>query len=809
MAELLAEREHPARRSAPTNKPPGSIQPGRQDRQARATEAPAKRSFSINRAAPPKPPEPAVPAPPGDSIPSVESEVKATLEAEPAPPAREEPAPAGPADVAADDQPEAPNSGPGLQPAAEEPVAEAPRNDEPERSNGWALPTTLLSQLDRLAQTPADADWANQVKSLVGRLFDGTHTPGSVRSLLGQLRRLAQQMNASSAGVHPDLLRAQYALLRRVEIWENLPGFGDASAHLLVSHKRASPRMDLCLAEVDTLTRGKPEGAGWRSYLLVDQLRKLSAADGSHAEQARRRAAREVLARLDAARADKDQRRFVSQGPLANLEAALESWASEPVESRQLLADLERYESSGLGSDAGALAHECRWLRSSSEEADRTLGERLEERYRNANFRLVVAGAFLNRLIPPPSKVESRVDDTIIGVPVQGRQTTFTEVSLRLLPDAQNVRMGLEAHGVVASDTVSTVGPATLCDAGKSTYLVRKLLLLDRGGLRVWPAEAEATNDSNELVGLSTRFDGVFLLGPLVRSIAENQHEDSQDEARAELEPKIAHKARTQFDLEVQPRLNKAVVEFQDQFLKPLAHLGLESSVSGMSTTPERITLRTRLANDGQLGSQTPRPRAPETSLLSVQIHQSAINNAIQRLDLDGRTFTLPALLSWIGKKTGRPALTAPDDVPDDLTITFAEKDALQFTCAEGQIEFKITVAELETARKTWRNFTVRSFYQPESSGLEARFVRDGSMFLEGKSFKGKPEIVLRGIFSKVLAKNRSLSLIGERFTGDPRLKDLVITQFVVRDGWIGLAYGLASDSGSTSRPAPPDAARR
>ena len=67
--------------------------------------------------------------------------------------------------------------------------------------------------------------------------------------------------------------------------------------------------------------------------------------------------------------------------------------------------------------------------------------------------------------------------------------------------------------------------------------------------------------------------------------------------------------------------------------------------------------------------------------------------------------------------------------------------------------------------------------------------MRDGTIFLEGRSLKGKPQVMLRTIFSKVLSVNRPITVLGEKIVGDPRMHDLAITQFAVEDGWIALAY--------------------
>ncbi len=51
-------------------------------------------------------------------------------------------------------------------------------------------------------------------------------------------------------------------------------------------------------------------------------------------------------------------------------------------------------------------------------------------------------------------------------------------------------------------------------------------------------------------------------------------------------------------------------------------------------------------------------------------------------------------------------------------------------------------------------------------------------------------QVALRGVFSKVLAQHPQVDLLGNVLVRDNRLHDLRVTQFVVRDGWIGLSIG-------------------
>jgi hypothetical protein len=274
-----------------------------------------------------------------------------------------------------------------------------------------------------------------------------------------------------------------------------------------------------------------------------------------------------------------------------------------------------------------------------------------------------------------------------------------------------------------------------------------------------------------------------------VRGIARSQLDENRDEARQEVEYKVAQRARTQLDAEVRPRLVKAAKRIEKEQLGTLKRLKLELTPLGLATTEERAVARVRVASLEQVGAHTPRPRAPADSWFSMQVHQSALNNVLEQLDLDDREFKIPDLFRWIAEKLDRPQLTKLEDLPDDVWVKFAPRNAVRLRCEEGRVEVTFSFAELVSGSQHWRNFTVRTHYRPQAEGLDPRFVRDTTIYFDGKGVRGKPVPVLRAIFSKVLSKNRDLRMLSQTVTGDPRLKGLAITQFVVEDGWIGLAY--------------------
>jgi hypothetical protein len=213
-------------------------------------------------------------------------------------------------------------------------------------------------------------------------------------------------------------------------------------------------------------------------------------------------------------------------------------------------------------------------------------------------------------------------------------------------------------------------------------------------------------------------------------------------------------------------------------------------SVIEMQTAANRTTLRLRLAGELQLASYTPRPRAPSDSLASVQIHQSLLNNIGERLGLDGRTFALPELQQRLAEALGLSDAAFTDEFPEDLRICFAPENSVCARFVDGRVELTLAIAELHRHPGHWHNFTVRVYYKPKAEGLDLCFVRDGTVQLCGERFGAKPQIALRGIFSKIFSQDRSLGLIDPKLVSDQRLADLAVTQCIVTDGWIGFALG-------------------
>lgn len=101
-----------------------------------------------------------------------------------------------------------------------------------------------------------------------------------------------------------------------------------------------------------------------------------------------------------------------------------------------------------------------------------------------------------------------------------------------------------------------------------------------------------------------------------------------------------------------------------------------------------------------------------------------------------------------------------------------------------------LNITRISKEPRQWNNFQVRVFYRPQVNGRSGELVRDGVINLICRRMSNSSQIALRGMFSKAFPQNETVKLTPERFLTDPKLQDLAITQFVIDDGWVGLAVG-------------------
>ena len=609
-------------------------------------------------------------------------------------------------------------------------ISESDRQRAERRADdSWREPETLLKSLNDLPATGPTSRWkaevVRQIRVLGPAVAGGSDESTAILERLVELNRQAPELAAkiSDETLARKLCKTNFALGRRIDVWQavvrlGVPQLIDSNAAVVDPQK-----LTMCLAGIDSLTRNSAEGEAWRQYLLVDALRQSAERRQSAQDRTTQQLARQVLERLTQTPMTSHQQKFVASRPVAVLRDELRRWAAEPIGATILLRDIETYERTDLPSDARRLALDFQHLTVSPIEGRRRLAECVDLHYRNANLRIAVTEELLNKLIPERDLEYAPVDDTVLGRPVRGERLMTTDVAVRMLPDPHYVRMALEVTGKISAMTTAEAGSTRLHSDSQSYYVARKPLQIDMNGISTWPVEVNVQNET-QLTGVDTPLDGVPLIGGVARVVVRSQAAQSTPAATEEVRQKVAAQARERVDAETRQRLTAVVRTMNERVFDPLNSLSLDPQMVAAETDSKRFMMRLRLAGEDQLGSHTPRRQAPENSLASVQIHESVLNNVIQRLQLNGREFTLPELSQHVAKRLNRPAPWEINPEHADVKISFAEKDAVIVRCQGdsqgGKLILTLSIKLLSKGKYKWSNFQIQAYYKPKKDGRSA-----------------------------------------------------------------------------------------
>lgn len=674
------------------------------------------------------------------------------------------------------------------------PLRLAERTRAPARPALTEHPNALISQLLALRKSDTARRWCDAVLDEIGKLTTesvGTVTAdayGRLEELLEQGARLAAEQQEPR--LMTQWIRSRQAIARRMPLWRLLsdPAFHETTSQTVPPGGDAT-ELTAALQEVAAQTAGDEMGAAWREYLLLDEVADLAAQEPSGDPSALRDAAQRVLARMTANHLTSGQRKFLRTIPLRSLRRNLEPWAAGPVRLSTVAAVIERYENDGSMRYGRGLAQLLLRLRWSGVDAYERLADELEKHYRLPNVRLAVTDDLMNRLIPNPEATTVPVRDRVRGADIRGRSQTSTELSVHLLPADYAWRIVLGAEGDVRSRTYSDTWPARVRNAGRLQFEASKEIVLTPRGLSAKPAAAKVEG-RNRLVGVDSQFDPIPLLGTLARSVARQRHDRNRGPALAEVKSKVTRATRQRIDEETQQKLVELEKKFQERIQAPLEQLAVSAEPVEMYTSDERAVMRLQMAGEQQLSAHTPRPSAPSDSLISVQAHQSALNNALAGLGLAGRRMAATELYELFAKKVPGGAAPPPADLSARARIEFARHDAIRVAYHSGRIELILSIAELARGRDRIRNFEVHAFYVPQIDGLQVDLVRDGTLQFSGARLRTGPRVVLHSVFGKLLHKATKVPVLAEGLEEDPRFAGLMVTQLVIDDGWLAVALG-------------------
>jgi hypothetical protein len=664
-----------------------------------------------------------------------------------------------------------------LTPSLDRSLSELQRFDE---ASAWA--TRVLDELDSLRQTSSslnDPNAAGNLALLQREVDDGVRWASDCEGL--ELQR--------------QWMRAALGLKRRVELWSAVVEAVAQPSNRLIAHRSAIGLID-AIEAVEQRLQPDPGNAAWRSFLLLEELRRAAS---SGTPQHNQILAQRALLRFQWHGLSADQQRFIQEPSLIQLADALRPIATGPVDYASLLQSTERCENDSISLDTNRMAGAMQSLQFSSGDAPARVASAIHTQYRNANVRLAVHRKLIEQFLPPIPAQSKPVRQSMFGARVRGTSETEAKLDVQLVPAKDAWQLQLLVNGQVASRTQSSSGPAVLHATGLAQFQTAGLIRIDRHGVG-WKQDQVQVAANNRVGRIGTDYDGIPLIGDLVQAVAMEQYEQNRCRAQRRTEQLVSDEIRSELDQQLGSKIDQAKMQFTQQLLGPLARMQLHPEVVDLETTNDRLLVRYRLASPWQLAAFTPRPRAPADSWLSLQIHQSSINNAFAGLGLGDAPLPLPVLARRLLDTFEQQAVAVPEDLPEEVTVQFAPARPITCEIEDGRLWLTLRVVSLRQPGKIdLRFFVIRAPYTPVVDGLSASLQREGTINIGGQRQASGDRLVLRTLFNKVLARERTLPLISQRMQSHPAAQTLAVSQLELRDGWLAVAISPKTTE-STSR---------
>lgn len=361
--------------------------------------------------------------------------------------------------------------------------------------------------------------------------------------------------------------------------------------------------------------------------------------------------------------------------------------------------------------------------------------------------------------------------------------------------------MGLNLDGNIQSNTRSSRSGATFYNSSNAKVQSIREVRVDPSSLSI-NGQPASVQSQESLRKFSTNWDQLPIFGDMVRYVAKQEFNEKKPIAKRISQRLIAKQTDDEFNKQLQTNIDRAQEQYDKRLIGPLHALDLQPMILDMQSTDTRLVARYRVAGVNQIAAYTPRPLAPSASLLSLQLHQSAINNLIAQAIATDRDWTIRQLADKISEILQQPAFELPEDTPEDVLIRFMDVHPMVIEFDRGRMWLTLRIASLEqTGRIQLKNFTVKTSYIPTVDGLQASLERDPLISVDGHRLGSKDRFPIRAIFTKVFAGNTNIPMVADSLISNPLAQGMKVSQLQMEYGWLAIAVSDSQEQVEPSLP--------
>lgn len=375
----------------------------------------------------------------------------------------------------------------------------------------------------------------------------------------------------------------------------------------------------------------------------------------------------------------------------------------------------------------------------------------LHSMYSQPNLRVIINGNTVDRLVSRVVAQPQNVDECILGTRVLGHAFLDGQVSANLLPMNGGVGLQLNLSACMNSQSRGYNRGVVLNTTSVSPILASKQVFLTTDAVSTAPAQV-STNLQSTINSIEHRLR-------IVRRIAARQAAKKKPQADAIAEQKLQNRIGTEFSQQVDQQVSQAQQQLAKLRYQPrpeIKRVGFVTPKIALSSSTTAIDGSAVHSASYQMAAPQycPLPQPTEASVIG-QIHQSAVNNALETL-LGGRVLRSKDLGAYAQQITGKIPEELREEIEgEEWSITFNPYRPFRVEFEENAIRITLRIVRMTRGEESLPEaLSISTSYVPSFDGSRLRLARQGEVVVASdKETRGVKATALRAFLKSKFDK--------------------------------------------------------
>ena len=448
----------------------------------------------------------------------------------------------------------------------------------------------------------------------------------------------------------------------------------------------------------------------------------------------------------------------------------------------------------------------------------------IRSRYSQPNIRAEISLETLNEVAEPITR-QQPVRECILGASVRGTAQTTGNVTFASVESPGEIELNIHLAGYIDSNTVGYKKPVKIYSTGHTDYTASKQVYISDRRFHASPAHvsAKANNQTRSVRKVGGKFGR-----KLIEKIAWKKVRKNKGKVQRISSGKARRRISEAFDDQVFTALADGRTRYEDKLRLPMLRRGFAPEEIHFASTSQAFSTQFSLATGEQIATDTPPPAKDLQNDVTVQLHETAINNflpfvlggvSISQDSADQPQQMEGDVPSWLRKlaengevEASTPAESSEGQVEEPFKpyrLTFNSEHPASVRFHNGKLTIRLRFAVLKTSEfedePPLENWDFMVTYQVQQRDNEVVLSRDGDIEVFPTGFDPRwdtkmtnEQVGYRNNMAKNLNKRAAL---GEGFPAEivvPELKldqlddsqrSFALQQLECDDGWLTIGY--------------------